>query len=258
MHTSKGPKHLLIPVACAVVLCLMWQAAVMFGAIPNYLVPAPLQVIGALVSDWQLLLMHATTTLIEALLGLAIGCILGLVLATLMERFPAFYAATEPLMTISQTIPTVAIAPLLVLWFGYGILPKVLLVVLTTFFPITVSLVSGFKSVRSSTLDLFKVMGASWWQTFRIAKFPAALDQFFAGLKISVTYAVVAAVVSEWLGGNSGLGVFMTRVRKSFAYDRMFASIILISALSLILMWIFSRIQTHAMPWRTKDIHHES
>ena len=131
-------------------------------------------------------------------------------------------------MIITQTIPTIAIAPILVLWMGFGMAPKITLVVITTFFPITIGLLDGYKSVDPDAIRLMKAMGASRAQIFRHVKFPGALPQFFSGLKISASYAVVGAVVSEWLGGFNGLGVYMTRVKKAYSFDKMFAVIIFI------------------------------
>lgn len=241
------------PVITVVMVLLVWQAVCTFGIVPTYLLPSPVQIVQALVEDAGLLASHAWVTLAEALIGLAAGIVVGFVIATCMDRFRIVNAALAPLVTISQTIPTVAIAPLLVLWLGYGMLPKVLLVALTTFFPITVSLAQGFRSVDADTIDLMRTMGASWWQTFHMVKLPAAAGQFFSGLRISATYAVVGAVVAEWLGGFSGLGVYMTRVRKSYAYDEMFAVIIIISIMSLVLMGVVSLLERVCMPWdRTK------
>lgn len=234
-------------------ILVVWQAVVQVGLVPNYLLPTPVQVIDALVGDVTLLAGHAATTLVEAAIGLVLGVALGFAMAVLMDRFEGFYLAFEPLMTISQTIPTVAIAPLLVLWFGYGLAPKVVLVVISTFFPITVSLVSGFQSVDPDMIDLMRTMRASRWQVFWQVKMPAAADQFFSGLRISATYAIVGAVIAEWLGGFSGLGVYMTRVRKSFSYDRMFAVIIIISALSLALMKLVDVLQRVLMPWKRAE-----
>ena len=177
----------------------------------------------------------------------------GFAFAVLMDRFETFYLAFDPLLTVSQTVPTVAIAPLFVLWFGYGLLPKVLLVVITTFFPVTVALANGFRSVDQDQIDLMRTMRATEWQIFRYAKLPAAMDQFFSGLRISATYAIVGAVISEWLGGFWGLGVYMTRVRKSFSYDRMFAVIIIISALSLALMRGVDVLERICMPWKRAE-----
>lgn len=242
-------KRVLAPLIAIVVLLVVWEAVVDLGIVENYLLPTPIQVVEALIDDIELLASHAATTIIEAMIGLLIGVVLGFIFAVLMDSFEVFYLAFEPLMTISQTIPTVAIAPLLVLWFGYDMAPKIVLVVISTFFPLTVSLVSGFKSVDPDVIDLMRTMNASNWQIFWYAKLPAAAEQFFSGLKISATYAIVGAVIAEWLGGSSGLGVYMTRVRKSFAYDRMFASIIIISVLSLVLMKLVELLQRACMPW---------
>lgn len=239
-----------VPAVTVAILLVVWELAVRCGLVPNFLLPSPTQVVTALATDAALLASHASTTIVESALGLAIGVAVGFVAAVLMDRFETIYLAFDPLITISQTIPTVAIAPLLVLWFGYGLAPKVILIVLTTFFPVAVSLVAGFRSVDLDMIDLMRTMGASDLQIFLQVKLPGALDQFFSGLRISATYAIVGAVISEWLGGFSGLGVYMTRVRKSFAYDRMFAVIILISALSLALMKAVDLLERFCMPWK--------
>ena len=152
-------------------------------------------------------------------------------------------------MVLTQTIPTVAIAPLLVLWFGYEMTPKVILIVITTFFPIAVGLLNGFRSADKDSIHLLRAMGAGRWQIFRYIKLPGAMSQFFAGLRISASYAVVGAVISEWLGGFSGLGVYMTRVKQAFAFDKMFAVIFLISIISLLLMKGVDYLQKICMPW---------
>lgn len=246
-------KKVVAPVCAVVALLAVWQGACSLGLVPNFMLPSPVQVVTALVADFPLLLSHMWTTLSEAALGLAIGVAVGFVFAVLMDKFETFYLAFDPLLTVSQTIPTVAIAPLLVLWFGYGLMPKVLLVVLTTFFPVTVALASGFRSVDPDQVDLLRTMNATEWQIFRYAKLPAAMEQFFSGLRISATYAIVGAVISEWLGGFTGLGVYMTRVRKSFAYDRMFAVIIITSALSLVLMKGVDVLERICMPWKKTE-----
>ncbi len=217
--------------------------------IEEYLLPSPISVAKAFISDFPLLMENAKITLAEAFIGLACGVLIGFVIAVIMDRFDKLYQAFYPIIVLTQTIPTVAIAPLLVLWFGYEMLPKVILIVLTTFFPITVSLLDGFRSADKDMINLMKSMGASKMQIFRHVKFPGALSQFFASLRISASYAVVGAVISEWLGGFSGLGVYMTRVKKAFAFDKMFAVIFLISLVSLFLMGTVDFIQKKCMPW---------
>lgn len=184
-----------------------------------------------------------------------LGVTIGFVFAVTMDTFDILYRALYPILVISQTIPTVAIAPLLVLWFGYEMTPKVVLVVLVTFFPITVGLLDGFRAVDRDAIGLLRSMGASKWQIFRYLKCPSALPQFFSGLRIAAAYSVVGAVISEWLGGFNGLGVYMTRVKKAFAFDKMFAVIFLISAVSLALMALVSFAERKCMPYR--NLHEE-
>ena len=189
----------------------------------------------------------------EALYGLAIGTLLAFGLACAMDRFIRLEEAVFPLLVVTQTIPTIAIAPLLVLWMGFGMEPKITLVVITTFFPIAVGLLDGFKSADRDAVALLRSMNATRRQIFRHVKFPAALPYFFSGLKISASYAVVGAVISEWLGGFEGLGVYMTRVRKAYAFDKMFAVIILVVIVSLLLMHLVNVLRAVSMPWLRKQ-----
>ncbi len=250
---SSKARQLFVPAATIVVLLVAWELVVRCGLVPNFLLPSPSQVVMAFVNNAPELAGHAGTTLLESVLGLVLGVAVGFVFAVLMDRFEVLYLALNPLITVSQTIPTVAIAPLLVLWLGYDLAPKVVLIILTTFFPVTVSLVSGFRSVDPDLIALMRTMKATEFQIFTQVKMPAALGPFFSGLRISATYAIVGAVIAEWLGGFSGLGVFMTRVRKSFSYDSMFAVIILISALSLALMKGIELLEYWCMPWRRAE-----
>ena len=242
----------LFPVCAILVLLAVWQLVCMLGIIPNFMLPSPADVVRAFVKDFPLLMTHSVSTMLETILGLLIGIVIGFFTALLMDRFLWIRRSLYPLIVITQTVPTVAIAPLLVLWFGYETLPKVILVVIVVFFPIAVSLLDGFMSSDQDTINLMRSMGASKIQMYRYVKFPGALGSFFSSLKISVSYAVVSAVISEWLGGFNGLGVYMTRVKKAYSYDKMFAVIFLISALSLILMGLVTVLQKKCMPWDKK------
>lgn len=240
-----------LPALCAVgALLLFWQLLCLSGLIPAYMLPSPGQVLLALVEDRALLWGHAVITLQESLIGLALGVALGVAFAALMDSFTLLRRAVYPVLVMTQTIPSVAIAPLLVLWFGYEMTPKVILVVLATFFPVTVGVLEGFTGVDRDAVALLRSMGADRRQIFRYLKAPAALPQFFSGLRIAAAYAVVGSVISEWLGGFGGLGVYMTRVKKAFAFDRMFAVIFLISALSLLLMRLVDALERACMPYR--------
>lgn len=233
-------------------ILVIWHLLSTTGIVPRYMLPSPLDVVRAFISDFTLLMYHAKTTLLEAFLGLSIGILLGFIVAVIMDRFHLIYKAFYPILIITQTIPTVAIAPLLVLWLGYDMLPKITLIVIVTFFPITIGLLDGFMSVDPDAIRLLKAMDASEGQIFKHIKFPSSLPYFFAGLRISVSYSVVGAVIAEWLGGFNGLGVYMIRVKKSYSFDKMFAVIIFISFISLILMKGVTMLQGIIMPW-TED-----
>ncbi len=239
-----------LPAAVALALIiLLWELLCVSGAVPTYMLPSPVAVVKAFVNDFPNLMFHAWTTLQEAAWGLLIGIGLAFVMASVMDRFIILNRAFYPLMIITQTIPTIAIAPLLVLWMGFGMAPKITLVVITTFFPIAVGLLDGYSSVDMDAIDLMRAMGASRMQIFMHVKFPAALPHFFSGLRVSASYAVVGAVISEWLGGFEGLGVYMTRVKKAYAFDKMFAVIILIVIISLLLMALVNVLRDISMPW---------
>jgi ABC-type nitrate/sulfonate/bicarbonate transport system permease component len=241
------------PLLSVTAILLLWEGLSFFQVVPNYMLPSPGQTVAAFLEDFPLLMSHARVTLTETLLGTVIGVTLGYASACLMDRWEWAHQAFYPLVVLTQTIPAVAIAPLLVLWFGYYMTPKVVLIVLITYFPIAVGVLDGFRSADPDAVNLLRSMGASRWQIFRHVKFPGALPNFFSGLRITVAYAVVSAVLAEWLGGFAGLGVYMTRVKKSFAYDKMFAVIFLISAISLLLIWLVNVLQKRCMPWEQVD-----
>lgn len=219
-----------------ILFLIVWQLLIVFGFIPDYLLPSPTQIIKAFIDDFYLLMGHAKYTLITAFLGTVIGLVLSFVLSILMDFSKKFKEIVYPVLLLNQTIPTIAIAPLLVIWLGYGILPKVVLVVLSVFFPMTIALVDGYNSVQKEQLNLFRSLKASHYQTYRHLKIPSAMGYFFTGLKFALSYALISAVVAEWLGGYHGLGVYMTRVRKSYELDNMFAVIFFISFLTLVLL----------------------
>lgn len=242
--TSKLPPF----IALAVVLAI-WLGVCEGGLVPGFMLPSPVDVGKALISDFPLLLSHAKTTLQEAFYGLLTGVAFAFLTAWAMDRFPFIKRALYPLLVLSQTIPTIAIAPLLMLWMGFGMAPKITLVVLTTFFPISIGLLNGFESTDRDTIRLLRSMGAGKWQIFKIVKLPSSLSYFFSGLKVSASYAVVGAVVAEWLGGFEGLGVYMIRVKKAYAFDKMFAVIVFISIISLLLMAGVALLQKWLTPW---------
>ncbi len=245
---------LLPPFIAVTLLLIIWQLLSVCNIMPSYMMPTPHKVWNAFIEDFDILCYHGITTIGEALLGMLIGVIISFLFALLMDLCAPIKNGLYPLLVVSQTIPSIAIAPLLLLWFGYGILPKIILIVITTFFPITISLLEGFASADKDSLRLIRSMGGNGFSEFIHIKLPGSMSYFFSGLKISVTYSVIGAVISEWLGGSRGLGVYMTRVRKSFAYDKMFAVIFFIAGVSLLLLLAVTIIKWLLMPWeRTQN-----
>jgi ABC-type nitrate/sulfonate/bicarbonate transport system permease component len=238
-------------------LVLLWQIVALTGLMPGYMLPSPIRVVSAFVLDFPLLMAHLGYTLFEAALGLLLSVMGAFLLAVSMDLSPFLKASVRPVLLLTQTMPTIALAPLLVLWMGYGVAPKIALVFLTCFFPMTIALLDRFAQVDADGIRLLQSMGACPQQIYRYIKLPAAMPGFFSGLKISSSYAVIGAVVSEWLGGNAGLGVYMTRVRKSYAFDKMFAVILLTTVFSLLLMKLVTELERRSMPWLSKKLYME-
>ncbi len=240
-----------LPTALALaVIVLIWFAVSEGEIVPAFMLPSPGAVLSAFVNNFSYMAKEAVFTLQEAVYGLAAGIVIAFVIATLMDKFEFIFKAFYPLLVISQTIPTIAIAPLLVLWMGYGMAPRITLVIITTFFPVAIGLLDGYKSVDEDSVNLLRSMGAGRVGIYRHVKLPSAVPGFFSGLRIASSYAVVGALIAEWLGGNNGLGVYMTRVKKAYSFDKMFAVIVFICLVSLLLMGLVRLIEKLSMPYK--------
>lgn len=249
---SQNITNKIAPILALLAVVIIWYVISDREVVPAYMLPSPITVAKAFCDNFTVMLAQAAVTIQEAIYGLLIGIVLAFIIATLMDRFSVLRKALYPILVVTQTIPTIAIAPVLVLWMGFGMAPKITLVVVTTFFPIAVGLLNGYDSVDPDAIHLMQAMGANRIQIFRYVKIPTAMPAFFSGLRIAGAYAVVGAVVAEWLGGFDGLGVYMTRVKKAYAFDKMFAVIIFISLVSLLLMGIITLIEIGVMPWKNK------
>jgi ABC-type nitrate/sulfonate/bicarbonate transport system permease component len=199
---------------------------------------------------WSALRTDVLTTTEEAVLGLLVGAVVGGLLAVVVASVPLARRALYPLLVGSQTVPMIVLAPLLVLWFGYGLTPKIVVVALIVFFPVVVSTVSGLTSVDAEMVELVRSMGASRRQVLRMVLVPAAVPAFFSGLRISAAYAVAGAVVGEWVGASNGLGIFIDRSKASFRVDRVFVAVVIVAVLSMVLFGIVGLLARIASPWR--------
>lgn len=236
------------------ILIIIWEFGVRFSNTPAWILPSPLQVIKAMVASAPLLLIHTASTLTEAGIGFLLSIVLALIVAFILTSVECLNRAFYPLLIVSQTIPLITLALLFTIWFGWGLLPKVIIVVLVCFFPITINLINGLKSVDPDQINLFNSMQASSWDTFRLVKFPHALPSFFTGLKISATYSIMAAIIGEWLGAQKGLGYFMTIQQKSFAIDQVLGAVIIICFISLSLVKVIELGEYFLIPWNRKTI----
>ena len=232
-----------------VALVGFWEAWVQVRNTPSYVLPAPSLVWEAFLRTRATLPGHTLTTLNESLLGLGIGALAGVALASLMTSVAIVRRVLYPLMIVSQTIPMIVLAPLLTIWFGFGIEPKVVVVLLVTFFPVLVSTTEALLGADRNLIALLQSMGATRLQTLRYVLLPSALPGFFAGLRIAAAYAVTGAVIAELMGAQSGLGLYITRSNSAFRTDQVFVGIVLVALLSLALFAAVHIINRLATPW---------
>lgn len=253
MKKSVSIENKLIPISFFALLLIIWEVFARLEVVPTYILPGPIRIIKTLFVNLPVLKEHIIVTSLEALAGFIISAIFAITICLIMDSVAIVKKAVYPLIIISQTIPIITIAPLFAIWFGFGYLPKVIIVVLVCFFPITISLLEGLASVDEDLLNLIKSMGASKFQTYKMVKLPAAMPSLFSGLKIAGTYSIMGATIGEWVGGKQGLGVYMLRVKHSFATDKVFATIIIITLLSILLLKIIGVIERKSMPWIYKQ-----
>jgi len=232
------------------VLVVVWQVLVRAAHVPVFVVPAPSDVWAAAVRTAPLLGPHVATTLTEASVGLVVGVVVGALLAVLVAVVPIVGDALYPLLTVSQTVPIIVLAPLLILWAGFGLAPKVVLVALTVFFPVLVSAVSAMRAVPQDLTDMVAGLGGRRRHELWFVRLPAALPGALAGLRLSATYVIGAAVVSEYLAGTSGLGVFVQRSRKAYAVDQIFVAVVLVAVLTAALFLLVDGACRLLTPWQ--------
>ncbi|MBP7692325.1 MAG: ABC transporter permease [Anaerolineales bacterium] len=239
-----GPPLLLIGL-----LVLAWEAAAVLSGLPAFILPSPSQVWQAGWETRALLLSALGATLLETALGLAVALALGVALAAAMDFSALLRRALYPLLVVSQTVQILAIAPLLIIWFGFGLTPKIIIVVLVCFFPLAVNTADGLASADPDYIALLRSLGATRAQIWRLVRLPAALPAFFSGLRVAVTYSVVGATIGEWVGGTNGLGLYLLRSKNALATDQVFVAIVITSAVSIALYALVLLIERWALPW---------
>lgn len=249
LHPATRPFWLIL------MLLLLWDIVVRLFKIPPYLIPPPLAVVRELGKEWPMLLSQSLPTLYATLGGFAASALVGVPIAMWIAHSRTVESFVYPLLVFSQSIPKVAIAPLFVVWFGFGIVPKVIAAFLLGFFPVVVSTVQGFKSIEPDVIDLARSMGASPLKIFMKFRLPQALPSIFSGLKVSVTLAVVGAVVGEFVGSNSGIGFVLQRATGTFDLPLMFAALVVLSTMGVLLFLVVEMVERWLMPWHASQRH---
>jgi NitT/TauT family transport system permease protein len=237
------------PVILILAIFLLWDVVIRLFRIPPYLIPAPLDVAKMLVTEWQRLLREGAVTAYATLGGFALSILFGIPVAMLIAYSRLVESYVYPLLVFSQSIPKIAIAPLFVVWFGFGIFPKIISAFLLGFFPVVVATVMGFKSVETEMIDLARSMRASRWQMFIKFSLPQALPSIFSGLKVSATLAVVGAVVGEFVGSNSGIGYVLQIANGNFDLPLMFAALFVLSMMGVLLFALVELVEKLMIPW---------
>jgi NitT/TauT family transport system permease protein len=220
---------------------------------PDYVLPAPTAILERMWNDAALLWSATKVTLVEVVVGFAMGVVLGLALALPIAYSPVVRATLYPIIVASQAVPKIAIGPLLVLWLGLGAWPKLVIVALMVFFPVVITAAEGFSSVDRNLLDLMRSVNASQWEIFRRVRFPHALPQIFSGLKIGITLAVVGAVVGEWIAADNGLGYLLLQANTQLDSTLLFSALVLLVVMGVVLFIVVEVAERLLLPWRASS-----
>lgn len=237
------------PLLSFVFLLGIWQAVSSAGLVPADMLPPPTRILEAGHAERAALLRNTIPTLLATLIGFALSVTFAFITATLLDFSALLRRALVPLLIVSQTLPLIALAPLVVLWFGFGLLPKILLVAFVTFFPMVVGFLRGFISAEPEAEHLLRSMGASRGAVFRMIRLPASIPSFFSSLRISITYAVVGAIFAEYAGAVTGLGVYMLSAKHVFRTDLVLAAVLVCTVLTLVLYGTVTLIEWIFVPW---------
>ena len=241
--------QVLAPLLFAVAVLALWQLYVGVSAVKPSTLPAPTEVAKALWNDRSLLVSNGWTTVQEIVLGYLVALVLGVGLAVTVSMSRVAERAVYPWLVISQTVPIPAIAPIFVIWTGFDIRPKLMVIALVTFFPIAVNTADGLKSTDPELLDLLRTFGAGRWRRFRVAQLPAAMPFMFSGLKVAAALAVIGAVFAEWVGASDGLGYLILTYNNQALTTDVFAVVVALSVVGMALFFVVATIERLALPW---------
>ena len=251
---QKNAFHYLVAPGIIIILLLAWEFFVHIRDIPNWLLPAPSDITATLFQDAWMLSGHTWVTFTEVILGFTAAVVAGVLLASAIALSRSIEQSVYPIIIASQTIPIIVIAPMLLVWIGYGLAPKIIVVALISFFPITVNMVDGLRAIDPEMQRFLRTMGANKWQEFIKVRFPTSLPYLFSGLKVAIAVSVIGAVIGEWVGSKEGLGYLMIRSKPQFQTERVFAAIVILSFMGIFLFILIGVLQRLITPWHRREI----
>lgn len=241
------------PIVAIITFLLIWECSVRLFEIETWILPAPSIIVIEMQEVLLAFLPHVVSTVKLVMIGFSIGTMLGLTTATILYHSEKVRETVYPFLVLSQNIPIIVLAPLLLIWFGLGDTPKIIIIAMTSFFPITIATLTGYKQTDRELIHYMKMMGATKRQLFTKLIFPYALPSIFSGIKISATYSMLTGVVAEWLGAQKGIGVFMTLASSSYQTPRVFVAIIITMILSLSFFALIVLIERLVMKWNREE-----
>lgn len=246
----KNYTRIIMPVITLVLVLALWEICVHVFSISLYLLPAPSKIATSIIENADILWKHSLVTLKEAILGLIIATIAAIIIAIGMDVSKTFKHSIFPHLIVTQTVPVMVLGPLFTIWLGFGLAPKVLMVVFMCFFPIAISFCDALGNVDRHQMNLLRSFGAKKWQIYTMVKIPSATPALFSGLKVAATYCIGGAIVGEWLSASAGLGYYMIRVKNGYMLDKVFACVIIIIILSLMLHGIVVLLEKCLCPYQ--------
>lgn len=251
-RTGERISAIAYPVATFAILLLAWQFLVRAFGVPGYILPVPSEFLTKLVEARAIIWSNTLVTAYEIVLGFLLAAIVSIPLGFLIVSLRVLERSVYPLVVFLQLVPKIAVAPLFVVWFGFGPFPKVLFTFMLCFFPVLVSSMAGFRAQDERVLYLTRSMGATWWQTFRYVRLPAAMNFIFAGLKVAIVFAATGAIVAEFVGANAGLGYLLLRGTSYMDMPLIFAVLVALSVVGLVFSYAVQLIENLLMPWQRR------
>jgi len=249
LRPSSRAKDVASPILLMLMILAAWEILVRVFEVPTYVLPAPSEILEQVYLERVMIFGHLGVTLYEIIAGYVLACLVGFTLSIAIVYSKAFRRGVLPLIVAAQTIPVIAIAPILVIWFGYNDVPRIIITALVAFFPLTVSFVTGLESLEPELVNFFRSLNASGLQIFLKLRLPAALPNIFAGLKVATTLAVIGATISEWVGASAGLGYLMAQDTQQINTARVFASLVVLGTVGIAFFAFIGLLQRLFMPW---------